>query len=111
MSGGWFDYRDAQFKNDVFGYSWSDEGWNGRDVLEDRELSEMLFDLLNLMHDFDWYKSADTGEEDYLKAKVGFKNKWLKNPRIRVQRVIDSAVEDLRQEMYKTYGVDGNVVS
>ena len=65
-----FDYRDAQFKNDVFGYSWSDEGWNGRDVLEDRELSEMLFDLLNLMHDFDWYKSADTGEEDYLKEKA-----------------------------------------
>lgn len=105
MSGGWFDYRDSQFKNDVFGYSWVDDKWSGRDVLEDRELSEMLWDLLNLMHDFDWYKSADTGEDDYLEAKKKFKDKWLKNPRMRVKHVLDSAIEEFRQEMYKTYGL------
>lgn len=102
--GGYFDYQDARLKSEIFG--WSDEAWRGRNVLEDRELSEMLFDMLNLLHDYDWYASGDTGESDYLEAKTAFKNKWLKNPRVRVRHVVDTAVEEMRQELYKTYGLE-----
>lgn len=109
MSGGCFNYRDAQLKDEIFGWCQNDT-WNGRNVLEDRELSEMLYDMFTLLHDYDWYISSDTGEETYLKSKKAFKDKWLKNPRVRVQRVIDTAVEELRQEMYKTYGIEDKTI-
>lgn len=105
MSGGYWNLRDAQLKDEIFGW-YQNDTWNGRNVLEDRELSEMLFDMFNLLHDYDWYISGDTGESDYLKAKKVFKDKWLKNPRVRAQRVIDAAVDEFRQEMYKTYGIE-----
>ena len=106
MSGGAWDYLDARLKEEIFGYSWGNEKYDGRNVLEDRELSEMLYDMFTLLHDYDWYVSADTSEKKYLESKKKFKDKWLKNPRVRVQRVIDSAVEDLKQELYKTYGIE-----
>ena len=106
MSGGTFNYTDSNLKSEMFGWWSSNEKWNSRDVLEDRELSEMTFDLLTILHDFDYYKAGDSGEERWLKAKTEFKNKWLKNPKVRVQRVIDTAVEDLRQELYKTYSLE-----
>lgn len=59
-----------------------------------------------MIHEYDWYNSGDTGEEKYLEAKKKFKDKWFKNPKIRVQRVIDQAVEEMRQELYKTYGIE-----
>lgn len=105
MSGGCFNYIDSQLKSEIFGWCPNDT-WDGRNVFEDREISELVFDVLNLIHDYDWYACSDTCEETYLKAKAKFKDKWLKNPRVRVQRVIDSAVEELRQELYKTYGIE-----
>lgn len=105
MSGGHWRFYDAQLKDEIFGWCPNDT-WNGRNVLEDKELSEMLYDIFTLLHDYDWYVSGDTSEKTYLEAKKKFKDKWLKNPGIRVQHVIDSAVEELRQEMYKTYGIE-----
>lgn len=105
MSGGCFNYIDSQLKSEIFGWCPNDT-WDGRNVFEDREISELVFDVLNLIHEYDWYYSGDNGEEKYLKAKAEFKDKWLKNPRVRVQRVIDSAIEDLKQELYKTYGIE-----
>lgn len=38
---------------------------------------------------------------------VEFKKRWLQdNKRMRVQRVIDEAIEDCRKELYKTYGIE-----
>lgn len=106
MSGGTFNYLDSQLKEEIFGWSYDNDNWNGRNIFEDREISEIVFDVLGLIHEYDWYNSGDTSEEKYLEAKKKFKDKWLKNPRVRVQRVIDSAIEDLRKEMYKTYGIE-----
>lgn len=101
MSGGQFDYIDGRLKSEIFGY-----GDTLRNALEDREISELTWDLLDLLHEFDWYKSGDTGEEDYLKAKVEFKKKWLGNRGVRVKRIVDAAIEDVRKELYKTYGLE-----
>lgn len=106
MSGGAFSYLDSQLKSELFGWSYDNDKWSGRNIFEDREISEIVFDVLSLIHEYDWYYSGDNSEERYLEAKEKFKNKWLKKPRVRVQHVIDTAVEDLRQELYKTYGVD-----
>ena len=100
MSGGYFNYTDSQFKTELFG--WTDKPVN---VLEDRELSDMTWDLLNLIHTFDYYKSGDCGKEKYLNEKKAFKNKWFSNRGVRIRNVIDSAIDDLKEELYETYGI------
>ena len=102
MSGGRFDYADSRLKNEI--YRWYDTGSN---VFEDREISDLVWDVLDLIHDFDWYASGDTGKEDYLEAKAEFKRKWLGNRGVAVRRTIDTAIEELKQELYETYGMSG----
>ena len=103
MSGGRFDYMDSRLKNEIFGYA--DKPAN---VFEDREISRLVWDVLDLIHDFDWYASGDTCEETWLKAKADFKAKWFKKkPEVRVREIIDEAVEELREELYKTFGEGG----
>lgn len=51
--------------------------------------------------------SGDTNKENYLNAKSAFKKKWLNNRGVRVKRIVDEAVEKLRQELYETYGIEG----
>ena len=72
---------------------------------EDREISELIFDVFDLIHAYDWYASGDTCEGTYLEAKAEFKKKWLKRDDSRVQMIIDNAIDEARQELYKTYGV------
>ena len=101
MSGGKFNYEDSALRNEIFGY---DDTWH--DVFEDREISELVWDVLQVIHDFDWYASGDTDEGRYLEAKRYFKEKWLKgNPKERTKRVIDETIEEARQQLYKTYGI------
>lgn len=98
MSGGHFNYTDSALKNEMFG--WTDKPHN---VLEDRELSELAWDLLNVIHAYDWYASADTCKETYLKAKNEFKKKWLSNRGVNVRRIVDEAVTELKAELYETF--------
>ena len=100
MSGGRFDYLDSQLKHEIFG--WVDKPGN---VFEDREISELVWDTLDLIHEFDWYASGDTGEDDYLEAKREFKRKWLSNPDERHKRIVDNAIADIRAELYKTFDI------
>ena len=101
MSGGYFDYRDSYLKNEIFG--WTD---TPRNVFEDREISELVWDVLNLIHDYDWYKSGDTCKDTYLKNKANFKKKWFSNRGVRVRHTIDTAIQELRDELYETYGME-----
>ena len=102
MSGGKFNYIDSQLKNEIF--DWADRPIN---VFEDREISELVWDVLELIHEFDYYKSGDNCRETYLEAKAEFKKKWLSNRGIRVKHTIDTAIDELRQELYETYGMTG----
>ena len=101
MSGGRFDYKDSSLKSEIYG--WTDDPSN---VFEDREISELVWDVLDLIHDFDWYASGDTGKEDYLKAKAEFKKKWFSNRGVRVRRIVDDAIQQCKTELYETFGFD-----
>lgn len=101
MSGGRFNYIDVSLKNELF--TWGDKSTN---VFEDREISELVWDVLDLIHDYDYYASADTSEETWLKAKAEFKRKWLKEDNSRAKRIVDDAIAETRQELYKTFGVE-----
>ena len=99
MSGEHFNYQDSALKSEVFGW---DERF--RNVFEDREISELVWDVLNLIHDFDWYASGDTIEDDWLKSKSAFKAKWLEvAPEDRIKRIVDDSISEARQELYKAF--------
>ena len=98
MSGGHWNYQDSRLKNEIFDYS--NTPWN---ALEDREISELVWDVLELLHDYDWYASGDTCKQSYLDAKTAFKKKWFSNRGVRVKRTVDNAIDELRQELYETY--------
>lgn len=104
MSGGRFDYVDGRLKDEIFG--WTDKPSN---VFEDREISELVWDVLNLIHDFDWYESGDTCKETYLKAKEAFKKKWFSNRGVRVRQIVDNALKQAKDELYETFGFDTEV--
>lgn len=102
MSGGRFEYLDSQLKSEIFGW---DEKFSN--VFEDREISELVFDVLDLIHAYDWYASGDTCEETYLKAKAAFKKKWLGGNRgVRIRQIVDDALKEAKDELYKTFALD-----
>ena len=101
MSGGLFNYMDSQLKDEIFG--WTDQWHN---VFEDAEISELVWDIFDLMHDFDWYKKGDTSKETYLKAKASFKKKWLNNRGVRVRRIVDEALQRTKDELCETFNIE-----
>ena len=101
MSGGHFCYKDCALKGEIFG--WSDTPSN---VFEDREISELVWDVLDLIHEYDWYASGDTGKDTYLKAKTDFKKKWFSNRGVRIRQIVDDALKRCKDELYETFGFD-----
>lgn len=101
MSGGRFNYADSTLKGEIF--DWADTPSN---VFEDREISELVWDVLDLIHEYDWYASGDNCRETYLEKKGAFKKKWFSNRGLRVRRIIDEAIDSIRQELYETYGME-----
>lgn len=99
MSGGHFDYADKALKNDMFGYH-----HENKNPMEDREISNLVYDVLTLLHDFDWYKSGDTSEESYLTAKDKFKKKWLHNKNYQkevLEQIINDTLQETKDELLK----------
>ena len=88
MSGGHFDYSNDRCCKEIFGWSFTpDYGDRGisqseaarkLDPLEDKVISELVWDVFCLLHSFDWYASGDTSEEQYRHDVQRFKKKWLK---------------------------------
>jgi len=121
MSGGYWDYNDTAFASSIFGglgycIDYGDEGREHSaearksNPLEDREFSEMVFDMLCVLHSFDWYKSGDTSEEQYRDDLIKFKNKWLsRSPGARTKMEIDKSISELKDELYDMFGVESIV--
>ncbi len=108
MSGGHFSYLDTRLRDEIYGFR--DEWTRAKlpNAFEDREISALIYDVLCLIHEFDWYICGDTDEEDYLKAKAEFKERWLDRPQTeRVKMLIDESLQEVRDELYWTYGITG----
>ncbi len=61
--------------------------------MHDRELSELMADVMCLLHGLEWFDSCDIGEEKYKECVNKFKSKWLK--RTEKDR-LNSYLEDLK---------------
>jgi len=76
--------------------------------MEDKQLSELVFDVLCLIYSADWYKSSDTCEETYLEDVKFFKEKWLKvKPDEAIKTEIDKSIEENKRDLYKSFGLIG----
>ena len=74
--------------------------------MEDKQISELVFDVLCLIYSADWYKSGDTGEDDYREDVKYFKGKWLKEKPIDlVKDEIEKSVIELKDELYVAFGL------
>lgn len=113
MSGGHFEYQERRLCSELFGFQlWPDYGEDGRkhsgearklNPLEDKEFSEMVYDMLCVIHSFDYYKSGDTDEEQYREDLEFFKRKWMgKSDQQRTREEIDKSISELKDELYKT---------
>ncbi len=105
MSGGHFDYKDSSLMFEIFGYSDTP-----KNVFEDKEISELIYDVLKLIHDYDYYISGDTERETYLKSKAAFKEKWFADKDLRLRRLLDGAIYDFKKELYESLGIGGRIL-
>ena len=107
MSGGRFNYYNDYLKSEMFGYG----GDKTINVMEDAEISELVWDVLELISAFDYYESCDTDRETYIKAKNDFKNKWFKNSRkIRLEKIVDRKIEELKKDIAEMIGEKNEVI-
>lgn len=89
MSGGHFNYLYARIGNDLnfdpghYGineYSYYAEevkAARASNVMNDKDLSEMMYDITCLLHSLEWYESGDIGESGYMHDVETFKRKWF----------------------------------
>ena len=99
MSGGKFGYYNQYLKAEMFVYS--DIPNN---VMEDDEISELVWDVLELIRVFDYYSCSDTDRDTYIKRKNEFKKKWFGNRKIRLEQIVDKKIEQLKEEVNEMIG-------
>ena len=117
MSGGSLNYlasniSDSLFSSRVEGYYKkicdNDNARIARNLnpMHDRELSELMADVMCLLHALEWYDSCDIGEESYKKCVNKFKAKWMhrtENDRLNsyaedLKSYYEELVEELKEE-------------
>lgn len=93
MSGGSHNYICYRIEEELCGQ------------MEDKELNDLIADIVQLAHDLEWYHSSDTSREDYIKSVQAFKEKWFKQSRTqRLRNYVDKAVEELKEELITMIG-------
>lgn len=90
MSGGsmnYFCYRLEEYSN----------------VLGDKELNELVKDLVKVFHDKEWADSGDYSDGTYNKTVAEFKEKWFgRSYEERAKSIVDDAI----REIYQTLCID-----
>lgn len=71
-------------------------------VLGDKELNDLVKDLVKVFHDKEWFDSADYSEGTYNKTVAEFKAKWFGRSD---EERIKSIVNDKVKEIYQTLGM------
>lgn len=70
-------------------------------VLKDRELNDLVHDLVKVFHDREWADDADISEGEYNETVAKFKDKWFADAgkHERYLSYIDDAVRELKREL------------
>lgn len=93
MSGGSYDYIYCRLKEECEGRMY------------DAEMDDMIRDLADVLHDLEWWQSADSSEDEYRATLVRFKAKWFKDNREeRLKGYIDNQIGIVRNQLYALIG-------
>ena len=93
MSGGSYSYEFYRVEDEYVG------------AMYDEELNEMMKDLVEVLHDVEWWQSSDIGEDDYRKTVKAFKDKWFNADRgERLKPIIDRRINEVRTELINMIG-------
>lgn len=93
MSGGSMDYLCYRVEEQV-------------SKMGDRELSELIRDVAELLHDREWYLSGDYGEDTWEESVQKFKRKWFERSRKdRLKALIEQIFDEAKRECMNMIGV------
>ncbi|MDK6688302.1 hypothetical protein QP246_02360 [Aerococcus urinae] len=81
MSGGSYAYKYLELQ----------EWYSGQTY--DPVLDEIIDDLVVVLHDLEWWQSADYSEDTYRESVTAFKDKWLANGNETYKSVINQEVD------------------
>ena len=71
----------------------------------DAEMNDLIEDLCEVLHDLEWWQSADASEDQYRKTVSAFKKKWFKgNREQRLKGYIDEQISIVRSQLYSLIG-------
>lgn len=89
MSGGYLDYICFKLENIT-------------DRIDDREIEELVKDLADLLHDYEWWQSGDYSSESYDKKLQEFKAKWFgDNRNDRLKDYLSTTLDEVKAEIIK----------
>lgn len=96
MSGGHFDYRNEDM------YDWE------KKVREDGNplFANLLHDVADLLHEYDWWMSGDTPRDKWLEAWARWKEKWMKGDETTI--TLDSMRDQIRLMVWESLGKPEN---
>ena len=117
MSGGYLSNTNDRLAGELFGaLPYPSYGEQGADLsatarrvdpLEDKLLSELVWDVLCVLDAYDYYKSGDIGEDGYREDICRFKAKWLKPfKKDQIRKIVDEELEATKRELYMTFGLE-----
>ena len=89
MSGGSYNYTYQQVYDTYV------------DAMYDKQLNDMIKDLVEVLHDLEWWQSADIGEEDYRQTVTRFKRKWIQQSKLDIQKLIEYEFEEKKNDLLK----------
>lgn len=93
MSGGSHNYICYQIEENLVGQ------------MEDRELNDLMKDIVTLAHDLEWYHSADISRNGYRESVRKFKDKWFKQRREeRLKKYIEESIQEIKEELLNMIG-------
>lgn len=89
MSGGYLDYICFKLEDIT-------------DRIDDKEIKDLIKDLADLLHDYEWWQSGDYGSETYYKKLDKFKDKWFGNNRNeRLKDYLNTILDEAKEEAIK----------
>ena len=91
MSGGSYNYMYCRIEDEYVGRMF------------DSQLDNMMKDLVEVLHDLEWWQSCDSSEERYRDTVRKFKKKWFRQTKIDVQKQIESKLEQTKDELLKEF--------
>ena len=101
MSGGVWEYKDGLLMNEIYGYG-TDTPHQARESnpLGDPEISELVWDVFNLLHSCDYWLSGDYSKAEYIEDVYNFKEKWFDTSGAeRAEHIVDEEINIMKKRI------------